>query len=238
MTSRANVADSASHTPMSMVLRPAELLESDADAFAHYVEMAADGLFAMLLGRAAARILRNVTLIPGHNLSLEHARFVSADGVTVGMVHSMSGVDAAREAPLLRSAGLRAIRAVALEVVGRPLFRALARHEPSDLYVQAIAVEPSARGRGLGTLLLSDAERQARAFTASAVTLWTWTSRIPRRSGSTSAWASASSLPRGRVACSAEQASTGWSRRCDAKRSSPLSPRPWCRPTRPSVARV
>jgi ribosomal protein S18 acetylase RimI-like enzyme len=61
----------------------------------------------------------------------------------------------------MHAAGLMAVRAAVVVLLGHPVFRALGRHSPGEWYLQAIAVVPQARGGGVGHALLMDAIAKA-----------------------------------------------------------------------------
>ena len=157
---------------MASLLRPAELIDRDEKAFARGLEAASDGLYTLLFGPAAESILAAACAIPGHALSLEHATVAEDDGRVVGLLSGMPGTEAGDpDRILMRAAGWRALRAGAVALAARPLFVAMDRHEPGDWYLQAVAVEREARGRGIGTALLTAAFEQARTSGADRLTL-------------------------------------------------------------------
>lgn len=157
---------------MPSILRPAELIDRDEKAFARGLEAASDGLYTLLSGAAAESILAAACAIPGHALSLKHATVAEDDGRVVGLLSGMPSAEAGDpDRILMRAAGWRALRAGAVALAARPLFVAMNRHEPGDWYLQAIAVEREARGRGIGTALLAGAFEQARTSGADRLTL-------------------------------------------------------------------
>jgi ribosomal protein S18 acetylase RimI-like enzyme len=54
---------------------------------------------------------------------------------------------------------------------GWPVFAALDRHSPGEWYLQAIAVEPDARGSGVGLALISNAFVRAGRAGSTSLTL-------------------------------------------------------------------
>lgn len=133
----------------------------DTDFLAWGLNEAAGGLFVTMLGKRALDILGSVISEPAHEFSFEHAVVAMKAGSPVGFCQGMPygtprGTDA-----LMRVAGIRSIRAIAVVLFGRPVFSALERHSPGEWYLQAIAVHSQARGLGVGQLLFADAFRRA-----------------------------------------------------------------------------
>ena len=155
---------------MIATLRPARPDERDARAYATYLNTAADGFFAELFGAEWRRIIAQVALVPGHELSLENVVIAEVDGLTVGSC--AGGEDA--EIPLgllVRASGWRTIRAAAVWIAGYPTTSWLSRREPGDWYLQSIAVDDEARGAGVGSALFADALARARAAGARRMVL-------------------------------------------------------------------
>jgi ribosomal protein S18 acetylase RimI-like enzyme len=150
-------------------LRPAE--PNDAEFLAWGLDEAAGGLFAAMLGRRSSAILTAVMTQTGHQLSYKHAVVATIDGQVKGFCQGWPHGTPAADAELLRAAGLRALRAIAVELIGRPVFRALNQHLPGEWYLQAIAVLPQARGAGIGSRLVSDAFARAAVTGCDVVSL-------------------------------------------------------------------
>ena len=148
---------------MAVTIRPAEPNLAEGERFASYIDMAADGLFAWMLGSKAVGTLAKAYVEPGHDMSYEHAWFADTGGSVAGLV---TGYPAATHAEsndtvLLRAAGLRAIRLIGAGLVAARLMRFLNRLPEGDWYVLALAVDPAHRGAGIGSLLLDHAEKTA-----------------------------------------------------------------------------
>ena len=149
----------------SVVFRPAKSDPAEGKAFAQYLETAADDLFPVLFGTRAEAIIARAYSNPGHDLSYEHVVFAEKAGNLVGMV---SGYTAAQhrqsaDAELLRAAGfIRSIRMLALTPFAFGLIRFMNRVDDGDYYLQAVAVDESTRGEGVGSQLLDLAEERAR----------------------------------------------------------------------------
>jgi ribosomal protein S18 acetylase RimI-like enzyme len=150
-------------------LRPAE--PNDAEFLAWGLDEAAGGLFATMLGRRSRAILTAVMAQAGHQLSYEHAVVATIYGQVKGFCQGWPHGTLSADAELMRAAGLRALRAAAVELIGRPVFRALNQHSAGEWYLQAIAVFPQARGAGVGRRLVSDAFARAAAADCDVVSL-------------------------------------------------------------------
>ncbi|MGB7982935.1 MAG: GNAT family N-acetyltransferase [Candidatus Nanopelagicales bacterium] len=153
----------------SPVLRPAT--PSDARFIAWGLDEAADGFFASLLGRRSAAILTTLARQQDHAYSHQHAVLADVAGEPAGFCQGFAFGTPDGNGALLRAAGLAALRAGAVTVLGRPLLEALDHHEPGQWYLQAVAVRPQARGTGVGQLLLVDAFDRARRADCGALAL-------------------------------------------------------------------
>ncbi len=156
---------------MVLTLRAARFEQADADAYATYLDVASGGLFTSMLGKRAAAIVAQVSLQPGTELSLDHVVMAEADSVVVGMCSGGLGGEADVTGPILRAAGLRAVRVAAVVAAGWPVFRALEEREPGDWYLQSIAVDALSRGSGVGSALFDDALVRARDAGATRLVL-------------------------------------------------------------------
>ena len=140
-------------------LRPATPERDEGLVFARYLDQAADGFFALLLGRGAAGIIADAFTEPGHSLSFEHVVFAERDDVIVGMSLAYTAEQHREfsDEPLERAAGTTARRMKMVRVLLAPLWRILETVPEGDFYLQAIAVDPELRGAGIGSILLEDA---------------------------------------------------------------------------------
>jgi len=152
-------------TPPSMTFRPAEPTRDDGLAFARYLDQAAEGFFRFLLGRRVEEILVTGFVEPGHDLSYENVVFANRNGETVGMVSSYTAErhHAASDRPLREAAGRWNVRFALVSTLCAPIFRIIDSVEAGDYYVQSVAVDPEARGGGVGTALMDLAEERGRA---------------------------------------------------------------------------
>lgn len=148
----------------SISIRPAKPTYEDGLRFAHYVSVASEGQFRLLLGRRVDEILATAFSTPGHDLSYEHTLFAEVDGEIVGMG---SGYTArqhrdANNEPLKRAAGRTAFRMSLMFALAYPVLRFLHNYEDGDFYVEFLAVDEAQRGKGIGSQLLSALEDRAR----------------------------------------------------------------------------
>lgn len=138
----------------------------DGRLFAGYLDVAADGAFELMIGRGFAAVIAEAYLEPGHDLSFEHVTFAERSGTVVGMASAYTGAEhrASTDEPLERAAGWWGRTRLAFSYfVGRPVFRFLGEVPDTDYYLQAVAVDPSQRGGGVGSALIARAEADGRA---------------------------------------------------------------------------
>jgi ribosomal protein S18 acetylase RimI-like enzyme len=155
---------------VNIVLRPAHSEPGDAQAYANYLNTAADGFFGRVFGGDWSRIIAQVALVPGHELSLDNVVFAEVDGRTVGSCSG--GEDAPIPTGLLaRALGWRVPRAALVWVAGFPTTAWLTKREPGDWYLQSLAVDADMRGTGVGSALFADAVARARAAGARRMVL-------------------------------------------------------------------
>lgn len=156
---------------MKVEVRPARLEQADAAAYATYLDTAADGLFRSMFGRAMVPVIAEVSMLPGTELSLEHVMVAEVGGRAVGMCSGCVGPTADVVGPLVRAAGLRAVRAGLVALAALPVLRALERRGPGEWHLQSIAVDSDVRGLGVGSVLFDDALARARAAGAQRLVL-------------------------------------------------------------------
>jgi ribosomal protein S18 acetylase RimI-like enzyme len=146
-------------------LRPAAATIEDGLLFARLLDEAQEGMYRKVLGRRAADIVAQAFTQPGNDLSYQHAIFADQSGRIVGMASGYTAqahrhfTDQILEA----AAGWRRYRWAAFVRVARRMFRFIDTVPDGDFYVRALAVEPSDRGAGIGTLLLGSLEDTAQA---------------------------------------------------------------------------
>lgn len=164
--------------PPGVTLRAGE--PGDASHFAALAEAAGGGMWRALLGARAPDLLAKVFAEPDHDLSMDRTTWAWDTARTpdrrLGMLQGFSGRSHDESGPrtvsvLMRHLGLRAVLSLPSYVAARPLLEFMDEVPGDDWYVQMVAVDPDARGRGVGTLLMAEAERQAAAAHCSRLAL-------------------------------------------------------------------
>jgi ribosomal protein S18 acetylase RimI-like enzyme len=145
-------------------LRPADPTFEDGLAFAHYLDVAAEGFYRIVLGRHAAEILAAVFTEPDHDYSFQNVLFAEEGEAGVGMAEGFAAEPRRRLAdqPLRRAAGRRAWRMLCVAASGHPLLRIHSTLAEGDFYLQALAVDEGHRGQGIGSALIDCVEERAR----------------------------------------------------------------------------
>lgn len=159
--------------PQGISFRPALPTLSEGTALARNHDMSADGLFRLMLGAAYTRVLAEAYVEPAQDLSFEHVTFAVRGYAVVGMVsaHSSAQHAGSSDEPFIGAAGWRVVRLGAVTMLANRLLRFLGDIPDSDFYLQAVAVDPDARGEGVGTVLFEHAESQAMNADAGRLTL-------------------------------------------------------------------
>jgi ribosomal protein S18 acetylase RimI-like enzyme len=126
-----------------------------------------------MLGAGFERVISKAYVEPAHDLSFEHVSFAVRGDTVVGMVsaHSSEQHRRSSDLPLKRAAGWRIVRLGAATVLVGRLLRFLDDIPDGDFYLQAVAVDPDSRGRGVGTVLFEHAQSLAMAGAANRLTL-------------------------------------------------------------------
>ena len=126
-------------------------------------------MWEALVGKRAPKLLAKVFLERDHDLSMDRTVFAwdTATGRRLGMLSGFTGDSHEEAGPrtvsvLMRHLGLRAVLSLPSYVAARPLLDFMDQVPGDDWYVQMVAVDPDARGRGVGSALLAEAERRAR----------------------------------------------------------------------------
>ena len=148
----------------AVMLRSATSDLEEGMAFARYFESATDGLSRFLFGAGAKPTIAKAFMIPGHDLSYEYVTFAEKDGAIVGMLSGYTAAQHRRssDSAVVKAAGLvRSMRMLAVTPLAFRWGRFMNRLDDGEYYVQAVAVEESARGWGIGSQLLDLAESNA-----------------------------------------------------------------------------
>ena len=156
-----------------MLLRPARPESGEGLLFARYIDQAAEGFFAFLLGPNSESITASAFMEPGHALSYEHVVFAEREGVVVGMSLAYTGAQhrGFSDEPLKRAAGRSALRMKLVRILLAPLWRILDTVPEGDFYLHGIAVEPEFRGVGVGSHIMDDVEARAQAAGSTRLSL-------------------------------------------------------------------
>lgn len=154
-------------------LRPARPTTAEGLRFAHYLDTAAGGIFRFMLGSGSDRVLAEAYRSPGHDLSFERVTFAEVGGEIVGMAssHSSQQHEQSSESPILRAAGWRTVRMVAVSIALFRLFRFIDALDDGDSYLLALAVDAEQRGLGIGSTLFRHTEERARDAGSGRLTL-------------------------------------------------------------------
>lgn len=149
----------------SIFTRQADPTYEDGTHFAHYVHLASEGQFRLLLGRRVTEILADAFIQPNHDLSFEHTIFAEVNGEVVGMASGYTAPQhtASSDEPLRQAAGRSAFRIACMFALATPVLRFLHSYDAGDFYVEFLAVDEAHRGHGIGSKLLQAMEDRARA---------------------------------------------------------------------------
>lgn len=142
-----------------IMLRPAS--SADAEFLAWGLDEAAGGFFQTLFGGRWRKILTTVMAQSAHAFSFQHVVIAESAGAPVGMCQGFPPGTPSGLTELSRAAGLAMLRASTIALAGWPVMSALSTHGSDEWYLQAIAVQPEARGLGVGGLLFADAFARA-----------------------------------------------------------------------------
>ena len=155
-----------------IILRTASPTYDEGLAFARYLDEAFEGLFRLMLGRLASDIVARAYIQPDHDFSYQNPVFAERDKVIVGMAAGYTAEQHRRSSdrPLKLAAGTRARQWMGVRILCARL-RFLGTHADGDFYLQAIAVDETCRGEGIGSALMDALEERARASGATRLFL-------------------------------------------------------------------
>lgn len=152
-------------------IRPATA--NDAPHIGRLILTSADEFLTALFGPRVARALEHLASGGGTLFSHEHAWIAETKDAVAGMLLGYTGRD--KVAQDLRT-GAALFLALGPGILGR-LGRLMAARSavsfvaPQEFYLSNVAVYPELQGRGIGSLLISHAERQAAREGAHAIVL-------------------------------------------------------------------
>ncbi len=120
---------------------------------------------SVMFGKDADRIISTAFTETDHDLSYENVTFAERANAVVGMILAYTTAAHRRSSrdPLHRAAGKLRLRMRIVEVFLAPVMRVNDSIEDNDYYLQFIAVDQNTRVGGVGSVLLDEFERQARA---------------------------------------------------------------------------
>ena len=151
-------------TTQAIFTRSARPERPEGLVFARYLNMAAEDFFQFMLGKNFDNIIARAYLLPGHDLSFENVRFAELDGEIVGMFSGFTATQHRQSTKdiLLQTAGAWHLRFRIIKLLFEPMMNILDSMEDGDFYLQAIAVDQSRRGQGIGSYLLHEVDTHAR----------------------------------------------------------------------------
>ena len=143
-------------------IRPAEPTFDEGLVYAKYLDEAFEGFFRRLLGRQVANIVAEAFVQPNHAFSHRHALFAETNETIVGMAagYTFERRRDFSDQPLKQAAGIHVLSKVGAALLCFRL-RFLGKLAEGDFYLQAIAVDATLRGEGIGSALLDSIEDRA-----------------------------------------------------------------------------
>ena len=147
----------------SITLRPAQPTIEEGLVFARYLDVAAEGFMAFMLGRRSPQIIAEAYTWPDNEYSFQNAVFAEHGRSLVGMAAGFSTEEHRRfsDRPLKRAVGFPALRLRAVRILCAPLLRILTTIPDGSFYLLAMAVDEEMRGQGVGSRLLDSVEERA-----------------------------------------------------------------------------
>lgn len=146
-----------------IVLCQASPTYEDGIAFAGFLDIAAEGFFRFMLGRKFAEVIANTFANPKHDFSCQNVIFAKQQGRIVGMASGFTGQQHHRcsDKFLVEAEGFPWFRMWCIQMMLGPLWRFMDTVDNEDFYLQAVAVDKSVRGKGVGSFLIDAMEKRA-----------------------------------------------------------------------------
>ena len=146
-----------------VAIRCAKATFQEGVTYATFLDQAADGFFRFMLGRDFAEVIADVFSNPAHDFSFTNVIFAEQDAQVVGMASGFTGQQHAdcSDAFLVKAKGFPTLRMMTMQLVFGSMWRFLDTAEIGDFYLQAVAVSPDLRGRGVGSMLMDAMEERA-----------------------------------------------------------------------------
>jgi ribosomal protein S18 acetylase RimI-like enzyme len=151
--------------PLAVSYRPARSSDSETVARLFFQTMGTLGSY--VFGRndpeETIRFLARIYPLEGHRYSVSFSTLAESDGAAVGLLHAIPGRELAR-------ATRRLVQAVWQRHGPRDAFGLMRRAWPlafepdateEEYYIECLSVAPACQNRGIGALLLAEADRQA-----------------------------------------------------------------------------
>ena len=151
-------------TQPSVTLRDANPSYVEGCVFARYLDEIAP-FYRVMLGRRVVRTIATAFVQPGHDLSYQNTIFAECDGSVAGMIsgYAINQYRGSVRPPLREALAGRALRMRIMEILMARQQWFLGTFCNGDFYVQGIAVSEDLRSRGIGSTLMEEMERRARA---------------------------------------------------------------------------
>jgi ribosomal protein S18 acetylase RimI-like enzyme len=152
-------------------IRPATA--NDALHIVRLVLASADEFLTAVFGPRIARALEHLASGRGTLFSHEHAWIAETEDVVAGMLLGYTGREKAAQDPRTGAALLISLGPGILARLGRLMAArsAVSFVSPREFYLSNVGVYPEFQGRGIGSLLIGHAERQAAREGAQAIVL-------------------------------------------------------------------
>ena len=132
--------------------------------FAQYFDDASEGFFKKILGAKVHEIIAKAFVETNNSYSHENAWMLEYEGRIVGMASGYTTAEKAgfNQRILFQVADDARLRSGALAATGRFLSLFLGPKGKADYYLQALAISPEMRGKGMGQKMLEHSETIAR----------------------------------------------------------------------------